>query len=36
VQSIVTSLTAIYSFVIGFIFLLGSSAKLPPLPALLH
>ena len=36
VQSIVTSLTAIYSFVIGFIFLLGSSAKLPPLPSLLH
>jgi hypothetical protein len=36
VQSIVTSLTAIYSFIIGFIFLLGSSAKLPPLPSLLH
>jgi hypothetical protein len=36
IQSIVTSLTAIYSFVIGFIFLLGSSAKLPPLPALLR
>jgi high-affinity nickel permease len=36
VQGIVTSLTAIYSLVIGFIFLFGSSAKLPPLPALLH
>ncbi|HEY2036122.1 MAG TPA: hypothetical protein VGG96_03840 [Steroidobacteraceae bacterium] len=35
-QNIVTSLTAIYSFVIGFIFLLGSSAKLPPLSSLLH
>jgi high-affinity nickel permease len=31
IQGIVTSLTAIYSFVIGFIFLLGSSDKLPPL-----
>jgi len=31
IQSVVTSLTAIYSFVIGFIFLLGSSDKLPPL-----
>ena len=31
VQAIVTSLTAAYSFIIGAIFLLGASDKLPPL-----
>ncbi len=30
-QTIVTSLTAVYSFVIGTIFLFGTSSKLPPL-----
>lgn len=31
VQTVVTSLTAVYSLVIGALFLLGSSGKLPPL-----
>jgi high-affinity nickel-transport protein len=31
IQTIVTSLTAVYSFVIGAIFLFGVSDKLPPL-----
>lgn len=31
IQTFVTSLTAVYSFVIGFIFLFGASDKLPPL-----
>src|SRR6185437_16140740 len=31
VQTLVTSLTAAYSFIIGAIFLLGASNKLPPL-----
>jgi hypothetical protein len=31
IQTLVTSLTAAYSFIIGAIFLFGASDKLPPL-----
>jgi high-affinity nickel-transport protein len=31
VQTFVTSLAAVYSFVIGLVFLFGTSDKLPPL-----